>query len=85
MGLAPTGKRRLVTAHTRSGHWLPPNLIRPRLIPSGARLAPIDPVILEIAQRRLKDWRADAGSRGTLDEIADRVFAFSGPTILHTD
>jgi hypothetical protein len=48
-------------------------------------LAPIDLVILEIAQRRVKDWRSDDGSRGTLDEIAYRVFAFSGPTILHID
>jgi hypothetical protein len=48
-------------------------------------LAPIDLVILEIAQRHVKDWRADAGSRGRLDEIAYRVFAFSAPTILHTN
>jgi hypothetical protein len=62
-----------------------PRAIRPRLIPPGARSAPIDLVILEIAQRRVKDWRADAGSRGRLDEIAYRASAFSGPTILHTD
>ena len=30
VGLAPTGKRRLVTAHTRPGHWPPCLLTEPR-------------------------------------------------------
>src|ERR1700682_5436680 len=37
VGLAPTGKRRLVTAHTRNGHRRPPKIAR--LEPSDAQLA----------------------------------------------
>jgi hypothetical protein len=45
----------------------------------------VDFIGLEIASSRRKEWRTDTHSGRAFRQIADRMFAFGGPTVFHID
>src|SRR5215471_10609715 len=65
VGFAPTGKRRLCTAHTRSGHSAHATLAMPRSTVPG------------IGHGSLDCWRGDLAARCIA--VADKTFAHARP------